>query len=192
MSAQSISLLRPLHWKPLAHWPRAQRPAPALLSWLAHQGSLTARLQAFSQGDFSVRILRQQWALPRPEECRLLGMRRPQIALVREVVLQGKGEDWVFARSLLPQASLTGPLRHLRRQGNRPLGAFLFSQPALVRSQIQLAPIAPAHGYVPQALQAGTPWLWGRRSLFSLQARALLVSEVFLPAFCRQLAAQPR
>ena len=108
------------------------------------------------------------------------------LALIREVILFGRDEPWVFARSILPLASLTGSLRHLRKQNNRPLGAFLFSQPQLQRSAIAVARISRDHAYVPLDLAANQP-LWGRRSVFYLQRKPLLVSEVFLPAFIDQL-----
>lgn len=109
-------------------------------------------------------------------------MRRPVLSLIREVILCGQGKPWVFARSILPLTSLTGSLRHLRQQDTRPLGAFLFSQPQLVRSTIEVAQISPDHAYAPARL-CGEQSLWGRRSLFYLKAKPLLVSEVFLPDF---------
>lgn len=184
----------PLRWRPVQHWPRANRPNLALRDWLSHEGSLTARLQQQSQGYFQVHILRQHLALPHLDERQLLGQyRRPSLALIREVILQGRGEDWVFARSVLPLQSLTGRLRHLRHQGSKPLGAFLFSRPDLARSPIELACISPQQGYVPISLYQQAQHLWGRRSVFYLDRKPLLVSEVFLPSFCQGLAhSQPR
>lgn len=185
-------LSSPLSWQPLGRIARHQRPNPALQNWLTDSGSLTARLIAASHGLFEVQVVRQLIGVPRLDERRVLGMKRPALALIREVILCGCDEPWVFARSLLPLASLTGRLRHLRKQGNRPLGAFLFSQPQLTRSAIAVAQISRDHGYVPDALAGAAP-LWGRRSVFSLQAhhlqqKPLLVSEVFLPAFDARLA----
>lgn len=102
--------------------------------------------------------------------------------MLREVVLMGHNQPWVFARSLLPLTSLTGPLRHLRKQGTSPLGAFLFSQPHLQRSPIALGLISRHHAYVPAELMGDAP-VWGRRSIFYVAGEPLLVSEVFLPGF---------
>lgn len=187
----SHTLCSSLHWQPLAHLslshPRQQRPSPSLRNWLQDKGSLTARLIAASDGQFQVKVLRQVIALPSRSEQQALEMKRPSLALIREVALYGCNQPWVFARSLLPLTSLTGSLRHLRKQGNRPLGAFLFSQPHLVRSPIAVAAISPEDAYVPAALTNNT-LLWGRRSVFYLASKPLLVSEVFLPAFCARLA----
>lgn len=183
--------IAPLLWQPLARITRHQRPSLALQDWLTHSGSLTARLIDASNGHFNVHIVRQIIGVPRLDERRALNMKRPALALIREVILCGQDEPWVFARSLLPLASLTGRLRHLRKQGNRPLGAFLFSQPQLLRSAIAVARISRDHAYLPANL-VGTAPLWGRRSIFrlqekSLQQKPLLVSEVFLPAFTARL-----
>lgn len=174
-----------LRWQALAQWPRHQRPGLALSHWLLDKGSLTARLVALSQGHFRVKVLRQQVVRPRLSEWRSLGMARHELALVREVVLCGRDQPWVFARSVLPLASLTGQLRHLRKQGTRPLGAFLFGQPHLQRSAIAVSRISRHHAYVPADLQQEP--LWGRRSVFCLDNKPLLVSEVFLDAFVATL-----
>lgn len=174
-----------LWWRPINRWHRSQ-PAPSVRQWLAHPGSLTARLIAKSAGRFQVEVVRQVIGRPDLNECQALEIPPPSLALIREVILKGNGQPWVFARSVLPLTSLTGELRHLRKQTNRPLGAFLFSQPHLVRSPIAIAAINRDHAYVPAHL-AGEKPLWGRRSIFSLRDKPLLVSEVFLPDFVASL-----
>lgn len=187
MPKAAISCPSSIHlWKPIDQIAHQQRPAAILQDWLEDSGSLTARLIAFSEGQFEVKVLRQEIGIPSLNERKVLAMRRPARALIREVVLCGKGEPWVFARSILPLSSLTGPLRHLRQQDNRPLGAFLFSQPHLLRSAIAVAHISRDHAYVPAELM-GKTHLWGRRSVFYLHAKPLLVSEVFLPGFVSRL-----
>lgn len=175
-----------LLWRPLDKWPRSIRPSQSLQSWLTDPGSLTARLIAKSRGHFQVEVVRQAIGRPGLDECKALGISSGSLALIREVVLRGDNQPWVFARSLLPLSSLTGELRHLRKQANRPLGAFLFSQPHLLRSPIAIARISSDHAYVPAEL-AGPEVLWGRRSVFYLHAKPLLVSEVFLPEFVASL-----
>jgi chorismate--pyruvate lyase len=177
---------RSFRWRPRRQLPPQSRPPRMLCSWLDDSGSLTARLIALSGGQFHVAILRQYLALPSREEQQALAMPRPARALIREVILYGRNQPWVFARSVLPLSSLSGKLRHLRKQRNRPLGAFLFSQPHLVRSPIAVAAFSTDDGYVPASI-ARQNSLWGRRSVFALDGKPLLVSEVFLPALCAQL-----
>lgn len=162
-------------------WPVALRP------WLLDRGSLTAKLMAFSQGEFRVRVLRQGLARPDVSERRCLGVGPGRWVLVREVILMGKGEPWVFARSLLPLSSLKGRLRQLRQLNTRPLGGFLFRQPDLEREPLEVSRLKPGQRYVSPSLQRGET-LWGRRSVFRLEGRPLLVSEVFLPAFLERVS----
>jgi chorismate lyase len=154
-----------------------------LRQWLLDKGSLTAKLIQLSEGQFHVRVLRQTITRVDRREAFALGIKPCQLSVVREVVLMGGNCAWVFARSVLPLSSLTGRLRHLRKQGNRPLGAFLFNQPQLKRSAIAVAHINRHHHYVPEALMAGQNSVWGRRSIFDIEGKKLLVSEVFLPGF---------
>jgi len=153
-----------------------------LRSWLLDSGSLTAKLLKLSHGDFKVQVLRQAHTRASRSEALTLGIGFNELCLIREVILRGHNQPWVFARSVLPLSSLTGSLRHLRKQGTRPLGAFLFSQPHLKRSPIALALISGHHAYLPEALMGVNP-VWGRRSIFSINNQPLLVSEVFLPDF---------
>lgn len=70
-----------------------------------------------------MRVLGQSWQLPRAEECRALNLNRRSRALVREVLLLGCGQPWVYARSVLPLRSLQGKSRNLRSLDSRPLGS---------------------------------------------------------------------
>ncbi|MFL0797845.1 MAG: chorismate lyase [Cellvibrionaceae bacterium] len=169
-------------------WSNAKLQVPRRWkTWLLDQGSLTARLQQLSGGQFSVHRLSQAWGRPTLSERRALGLDHHQLALVREVLLYGGDQPWVYARSILPAATLTGPLRSLRQLDEKPLGALLFSNPTMCRGDIEVAkvPVAylppSAHGVV-ESLQE-TDALWGRRSVFFLYDKPLLVSETFLPEF---------
>ncbi|HWV15283.1 MAG TPA: chorismate lyase [Cellvibrio sp.] len=165
-----------------ARLPLNLAPNSHLRPWLLDKSSLTAKLITLSRGNFRVQVLRQTYARPSRSEAKALGVAPHHLSLIREVILEGNNQPWVFARSVLPLTSLQGRLRHLRKQGTRPLGAFLFSQPQLSRSPIALALISRHHNYVPEILLGDTP-VWGRRSIFYLYGKPLLVSEVFLSDF---------
>lgn len=171
-----------LRWFTAPGLPFPIKPPARLKPWLLDSSSLTAKLLRLSDGDFRVQVLRQVYTRASRSEALALGIKFQQLALVREVVLMGRNQPWVFARSVLPLTSLTGRLRHLRKQGNRPLGAFLFSQPHLVRSPIALSLISRHHAYVPASLMDDRA-VWGRRSIFHVEGKPLLVSEVFLSSF---------
>lgn len=113
-----------------------------------------------------------------------LNMRRGQYALIRQVRLMCNDIPWVFARTVIPRATLTGRRRRLAGLGNKPLGAMLFADPGMKRGEIELSRIGPTQPLFQQALEGAekTPdSVWGRRSLFYLSSKPLLVSEIFIP-----------
>lgn len=160
-----------------------RQPPLALLSWLLHPGSLTAALKQLSDGDFRVQVLSQRWQQPRLEERRALALRERGRALVREVLLYGRGQPWVYARSVLPERCLQGRSRYLRSLDSRPLGELLFSEPDIRRGPIVLNQLRRNPYCQLQELAAEGDSAWGRRSTFWLQDKPLLVSEAFLVAF---------
>jgi len=167
-------------WKP---WRRVDgtRLPLATRRWLLDEGSLTARLQTACGNRLRVRVLSQGWQRPRPSERRALGLGAQDLTLVREVLLECAGEPWVFARSVMPEATLRGRLRHLRKFGARSLGALLFSSRGLKRDPFEVAQVSNRHALLPVPPVDET---WGRRSVFHVHGRPLLVAEFFLPA-CR-------
>ena len=169
-------------WERLRH---AQVP-DGIYPWLRDRASLTARIKSVCQcGEFRVQVVRQGWGRPLYSELTLLGMRSGEIAIVREVELLCAGQSWVFARTLIPASSLSGPARRLAHLGNRPLGEVLFSDQRTRRGVTQVARLLPRHRLFLAAvreLEEKPREIWGRRSLFSLSSKQLLVNEIFLPA----------
>lgn len=158
---------------------------PQVRHWLLDQGSLTARLKTRCTDEgFRVRLLAQGWGRPLPSEARVLRSRHGMVMLVREVELLCHGQPWVFARTLIPATSLHGPARRLARLRERPLGQVLFSDPRVRRGATEFARLAPGHPLFAVAvsgLAQSPPEIWGRRTLFFLANRPLLVNELFLP-----------
>jgi len=142
---------------------------------------LTRKLIIASRNTFVVQVLRQGYSKPRPAERNALGLPLRRLALVREVVLCGGGTPWVYARSIIPLSTLTGRQRSLRKLDARPLGALLFSDRGMRRGPLEIARVPGA--LIPDELAPASAQLWGRRSLFFLDGKPLLVSEIFLPGF---------
>ena len=63
--------------------------------------------------------------------------------------------------------------------GNRPLGAMLFADRTMLREEVQVA-ILPVSHDANRYTQADES-VWGRRSVFRVAGKPLLVSEYFLP-----------
>jgi chorismate--pyruvate lyase len=159
------------------------------MSWLSDQGSLTRRLVNRCGRDFRVRVLSQQWVKPRIEEAQLLGISPRQQVLLRQVQLVCAGQVLVYARSIIPLNTLRGKHRRLKYLGDKPLGGYLFANPRLERTQQQLATILPRDPLFDIALsdsERDCDCIWGRRSLFRIDGKPLLVSEFFLPELVRQ------
>lgn len=163
---------------------------PALLprgmdGWLRDAGSLTARIKARCDR-FAVRVLRQRLGKVLDDEAALLGLRHGDWAWVREVLLLADGVPVVYARSVMPQATVRAGSRLFATIGSRPLGAALFANPRVERGELACARLDrrdARHRAAAAALGGrALPYeLWGRRSVFRLRGRALLVSEIFLP-----------
>ncbi|WP_159565482.1 chorismate lyase [Budvicia diplopodorum] len=86
---------------------------------------------------------------------------------VREILLFGDNIPWLWARTVVPEFTLSGPELSLKTLGTTPLGRYLYAQPALERDYIQISLLDS---------------LWGRRSRLRLSGKPLLLTEIFLPS----------
>jgi len=165
--------LTKLHWQ---HYRRApnQRLSHQWRGWLLDRGSLTQRLITLSGNHFRVQVLRHFMTTPVTSERIALSLLPRQTCLIREVALLCHHQPMVFARSVIPITTLKGPEKQLTRLGNKPLGALLFQHRNMTRGPLELAQF---HHLFSDHPCAG----WGRRSVFYLNSRPLLVSEFFLP-----------
>jgi chorismate--pyruvate lyase len=173
----------PPRWSTHRRWTHGRVPRH-LVRWLLDSGSLTDRLKRSCCGRFEVRIIGEGWRRPRLDEARALGLSCSCLGWVREVQLLCAGQPWVFARTVIPVTTLRGRERRLSRLGNRPLGAFLFADPGMQREEVELARIDVRHAMFREAtigLKRRPELIWGRRSVFRVGGKPLLVTEVFLP-----------
>jgi len=176
---------RATRWKPHHSFLHGSIPVN-LVCRLLDRASLTWHLQQLCAGKIRVEVLSQVRDTPRLDEAQMLGMRPREMAIVRQVLLLCGGTPWVYARTVIPVASLRGKLQRLAGLGTRPLGAVLFADPGMRRGSMELAEILPGHAIYTAAtayLRYRPAVLWGRRSVFTLFGKPLLVSEVFLPDF---------
>jgi len=154
-------------------------PSPGVCDWLFNEQSLTGRLTELSNGGFSVIPLREGWLALRDDECAALDVPAGSPGWVREVYLRGNGQPWVFARSVAARQALQGSGLDLQQLGSRSLGELLFSDQAFTRGELQACRY-PAT-WLPAEVRENA--LWARRSCFRRGELAVLVAEVFLPAF---------
>ena len=162
----------------------AQEIPAKILDWIFDPASLTARLRAVCPGRFHVAVLAQRWLRPAHGEARALGMRPGRYGLVRQVYLCCGDRTLVFARTVIPPGTLSGKERKLASLKTRPLGALLFAEPSLRRVQVSVERLVPGdalYATASRAIQNKPKVIWGRRSLFTIKRKALMVSEYFLP-----------
>lgn len=115
----------------------------------------------------------------------MLGMRPGAYALVRQVHLVCGATPWVYARTVMPQRTLSGRARRLARLKTRSLGSLLFSDASMRRREMQVARLVPGDKLftlASRSLAQSPQDLWGRRAVFTLDDKPLLVNEIFLPA----------
>lgn len=161
-----------------------------LLDWLLESDSLTAKLKRYCE-TFHVEVLGQKI-----EPCSELesnsAIAAGEKVLVREVLLYCDNKPQVFARSLLPLSTLTDEDKNLAELGTKPLGHVLFNDPSLERKNLEISSFdqsSTVARLVRKLAFAATidHKMWGRRSLYYIHNKPLMVAEVFLPgAFAYQ------
>ena len=129
-----------------------------------------------------MRVDRQQWERPRWNERQVLAMPGRSVALVRTVYLLVDDIPVVYARTVIPESTLTGKYGGL---GSRPLGEVLFADRTMKREQMTFSKIKRGQHLYTEALRGVADVcsvFWGRCSLFWFKNESLLLSEFFLPA----------
>ncbi len=148
------------------------RPDISVRGWLLDQGSLTRRVIDYCrqrQGQFQVLKLHGHIGRAHSHENCRLRLPTRSWSYIREVILFCDQNAVIYARTVIPLASLKGKHRRLKFLKNRPLGAYLFAQRDMQRDPLEIS-ILHHHGKT----------LWARRSCFYLRQKPLLVYEVFL------------
>lgn len=156
----------------------------SLTSWLFDASSLTARLIALYGDEFSVRVISQHWQKLNAEEVAAMSINGVHSALVRQVLLCCGDTPLVYACTVIPANTIQGAQRRYANMGSRPLGAMLFADRTMRREAVQVATLPDNH-VAQKYVQSNEP-VWGRRSVFRVSNKPILVSEYFLPAFFTQ------
>lgn len=136
-------------------------------------------------GSFRVQLIDQFYVRPCVSESRALNIPPQQRALMRQVLLFSGDVPVVFARTVIPVSTLTGAQRRLAYLGEKPLGAFLFADPQMTRAPMEVASLIHGQALYNSAVEhmdVVPEYVWGRRSVFCLGRKPLLVNEIFLPA----------
>lgn len=149
--------------------------------WLFDAGSLTARIINNCDDVFSVQVLSVKSATPTPDEVQALKLKPRSQAIIREVLLLCGNKPVVYARTIIPVSSMRGALRGIVKLGNKSLGAVLFADKKMLRKPMEITSLAASHKCHVWTRCQDKDAIWGRRSVFVLKNKELLVSEFFLP-----------
>jgi len=182
LSINSHLFLSEPAWRPSRPGCRRLIPAAAQ-SWIYEPDSLTQRLRDCYGDTVTVALLFQQRRRPFFSERRLLKLGNARHSLIREVLLYADEQPLILARTVIPEKTLHGAQRNLARLGSRPLGEVIFRHPGLERLEMEITRVQPYNWSL--SVRGKYPLdrpLWGRRTVYTLQHRQLLVSEFFLPA----------
>lgn len=171
-----------------AHWIDAQALARAdvptqVLHWLLWQGLLTEALRSACGKGFRLQVLRQASTRLDATSRTLLDVADEQ-ALCREIVMGNQAHPYVFARTLLPAATLSVH-PWLATLGEASLGERLQAVEGLSREAFQYAHLAPGDSQLSGLTPATQQPVWARRSVFRLSGGPLCVFEAFLPEIAR-------
>lgn len=145
---------------------------PKICKWLAHTESLTEALQQ-QCANLTVEITQQGWQQAVRIRQNFAKKSEDQTACqpqwLREVLLKGDGTPWIFAQTILPEATVQAVAQEVLNLGERPIGLWLFPQKP-VRKSLEWTQ-DPATG------------LYARRSQLELEGYPLAIYELFLPQF---------
>lgn len=151
-------------------------------SWTYEPGSLTQRLRDYYGDAIGVKILLQRWTTPFLTERRLLNLPECKYSLIREVLLHADRKPLILARTIIPAKTVKVAKSNLAHLGNRPLGEVIFSYPKLERIEMDVALINPPTWNQSAIDEAHIEQpIWGRRTVYAIAQRQMLVSEFFLP-----------
>jgi chorismate--pyruvate lyase len=151
-------------------------------SWTYEPGSLTQRLRDYYGDAIGVKVLLQQWSTPFLSERRLLKLRENRYSLIREVLLHADGKPLILARTIIPAKTIKVAKSNLAHLGSRPLGEVIFSYPKLERIEMDVTLIDQPTWTPSVVAEANIDQpIWGRRTVYAIAHRQMLVSEFFLP-----------
>ncbi len=152
--------------------------------FLFQNGSLSYYIQQRCRGSFHIELINESWCYPMPDESYLLSSYSRKITFIRESWLKCDKQRIVYARTIIPRTTLKGESQKLMRLGTKPLGNILFNDNTTYRTNMRYASIS-SHSELHKQASKDTDIssdLWGRQSLFYVNNKPLLVTEVFLPA----------
>lgn len=150
-------------------------------SLLTEKGSLTQHIKRLMGCEPKLTCLMQKKAFADDLEKQELLIKSREYTHVREILMGDGHVNWMFARSVIPVATLRKSSKRLAHLNNTPLGTLLFHGNFAKRQSMQVNLIdAKSHILRKFKISDNFP-LWQRVSIFQIATGPLLVREIFLP-----------
>jgi len=135
-------------------------------SWLLEKGPITKRIS--KNYEFELNLLKDDIASINQEERDFLCHDGRDIK-VREVILLGDRSPLVYAKSLIPSATIKYGFAELGKLGRKPLGDILFEKEIFFKTNVMYAEFSYNENI-----------FWGRKTRYLVKELPLSVMEVFL------------
>lgn len=152
--------------------------------FLFHEKSMTQLIQDSCFGKFNVELISESWEHALDDETTFLSLPQDESTFIRKSLLKCDDKVLIFARTVIPEKTLSGKNQKLTSMGDKPLGNFLFNDKTTYRSDMRYAKIPVNCKLYSEATKDMkiTSELWGRQSLVYIEQRPLTITEIFLPA----------
>lgn len=152
-----------------------------IFALLSDRGSLTGRFKQVMGSSPRLTRLNQGHQFVSWPERLALAIAPRQMALVREIKMSKGKQDWLFARTIVPDSTLKGSAKRIAYLKEAPIGKILFGRNGAQRTSMQ---VSLSNELPPSLLKLGISAnkpLWQRISIFEFPSGPLMVTEVFLP-----------
>ncbi|MGE3919653.1 MAG: chorismate lyase [Gammaproteobacteria bacterium] len=169
------------NWRPLPCFSRGNFKKNFYF-WLTHAESMTKMIRTHSK-NHEIHLSKRAWEFPFLSEKTRLNLAPRVLANIREVQIHCNGYHVMFARTVIPRATFIREEFKFKHLNNRPLGELLFSEPSIERSTFEIAKIYRGNYFYTKSGALNEPFLWGRRSIFYIKNKPLLLTEIFTPCF---------
>ena len=155
-----------------------QHIPPAAWRLISHQGSLTKHLRHITNHQIEHRLLSANWGCTLPSEQQALKLTEEEPAWIRHIEWRYHNNRWVFARVVIPQATVIDTQHTLPAVGVQSLGEILFLDDNPPHQTFFFSPIDKNNTDYPIETEAP---LWARHAIVHYQNAPLLITEIFFP-----------
>ncbi len=155
--------------------------------WLYDKNSLTQKLNYYFPNKMSIRCLAKGGTKLSLRESKILRkIKIPSRSTIREVQISIENNPVIFARTVIPLASLVQKNKAMKRLNHQSLGSVIFTDTKWERRWESFGYFPVVGHSLPQSK------LYGRCSIFIFRKKPIIITEFFLPLLWDKVSAQGR